>query len=552
MRILAIIPARGGSKGVRNKNMRMLAGKPLIWHILSVARRTHCIDDIVVTSDDQAIITFVSQFGAKTRVRPRDLAEDYVPLDPVIFDSLNWYQEKYGCVDYVITIQPTSPLIKPKSIDTAVELLISKDYDSIISVVDDTHMMWKSIGEKPEPLFESRKNRQFLDRIYKETGAFIITKSKFVGPESRFGEKIFLFKLPFEESIDIDAPIDFLLSEALMERMRILIVTAANTSIGTGHFYRALSLADSFLGHEIAFLMIKSEGAFCNMVSEYGFPVFAGDDNLAVELAKNYNIVINDILDTEREYIKRLKNERVFVVNFEDLGDGAQYADLVFNDMYPARGLAFAREGFKYAVMKETFLYSEPNAFRENLSRVIVSFGGFDENNLTLRVLKSIKDMIFEMNLNVKVITGLLYQHGDSLNNFIEVNGLKNYITVLSSVEDMASEMKNVDLGITSNGRTIYEMAAMRIPVMSIAQNAREEMHIFAKQNKGIRFLGSIENVTESVIRDAFYEISKNLSLRREMYNALPFSSLRLGILRVRDEIFDGYRRFKRDDSYDW
>lgn len=548
MKILAIIPARGGSKKIRKKNLRLLKGEPLIWYVINSVRKSKYISDLLVTTDDMEIRSYVEKYGIKVRMRPRYLGKDDVPLDPVIYDAYKWYSKKFGEVDYVATIQPTSPLLSSQTLDKAFEYMLKKDLDTILSVVDDTHLMWKEENGKIIPNYEKRLNRQWLPKIYKETGAFLITKSCFIKENSRFGEKVSVYEVPVEEAIDVDTPLDWLIAETLLERMKILIVTSGNSKIGLGHIFRTLTIADNFLGNDIAFFLVNSNEEVRKIVEHYGFRVWCGDIKDACKYSKEFDIVINDILDTEEWYIDTLIKQGKFVVNFEDLGPGSRKAHIVFNALYERLNVPENHKyGYKYAVLNEKFLIEPPNKFNEKIRNILITFGGVDQNNLTLKTIKALESLCAVNKIKVKVILGPAYAHLETLREYLEKE--KPYITILKSVSNMPAEMRNVDLAITSNGRTVYELASMRIPIISIAQNDRETLHTFARYNEGVKYLGIACNVTEEMIEEAVKELVEDKEKRYKMYKALPYKELRNGAWRVKEEIIAYYRRWRESEN---
>ena len=121
-KILVVIPARGGSKGIPRKNIRLLDGKPLIAYSIEIAKASAYVDDIVVTTDDSEIALLSEKFGASVIRRSEELARDDIPLDPVIHDAVI-RKEKLAFDEYdiVITLQPTSPLLKTSTLDGAIE-----------------------------------------------------------------------------------------------------------------------------------------------------------------------------------------------------------------------------------------------------------------------------------------------------------------------------------------------------------------------------------------------------------------------------------------------
>ena len=142
-KILVVIPARGGSKGIPRKNIRLLNNSPLISYAIGTARSSQYVDDVVLTTDDSEIALIAEKFGASVVRRSHDLADDTVPLEPVIYNAMI-QKEKLAFDEYdiVITLQPTSPLIKSSTLDRAIEKFEDFSVDSVISVVDDRHLNW--------------------------------------------------------------------------------------------------------------------------------------------------------------------------------------------------------------------------------------------------------------------------------------------------------------------------------------------------------------------------------------------------------------------------
>ena len=120
-KILVVIPARGGSKGIPRKNVRLLDGQPLISYSINVAKSSEYVDDVVVTTDDSEIALLCEKFGASVIRRSEELSTDEVPLDPVVYDAMV-QKEKLAFDEYdlVITLQPTSPLIKTSTLDRVI------------------------------------------------------------------------------------------------------------------------------------------------------------------------------------------------------------------------------------------------------------------------------------------------------------------------------------------------------------------------------------------------------------------------------------------------
>ena len=220
---LAIIPARGGSKRLPRKNVLDLSGKPLIAWSIEAGLNSKYIDKVIVSSDDDdEILNISKKFGADTIKRPDALASDTATT----FDAIKHTIENTKKYDYIVLLQPTSPLRTSKHIDEAIELLESKQADAIISVCEMEHSpLWANT--LPENLDMSRflkdeiknKRSQDLDTYYRLNGAIYICKTeKLLEEESFFiKDKIFAYKMSKESSVDIDEEIDFILAKTILK-----------------------------------------------------------------------------------------------------------------------------------------------------------------------------------------------------------------------------------------------------------------------------------------------------------------------------------------------
>lgn len=552
MKILGIIPARGGSKGIKRKNLRLLHKNPLIYYQIQNALKSKFVDDIVITSDSNEILNYGSNFPAYLRKRPKNLADDVTTLDPVIYDAVEYMESTTGEeYDMVITLQPTSPLLSHKSLDAAIEKFIHKNLDTLLPVTDATHLYWNEKNGIISPDYDNRLNRQWLPKKYKENGAFLITRREYVKINSRFGEKLDIFILDEIEGLDIDTKIDFLIAEVAIKRLRLAFIVNGNKEVGMGHIYRSLTLADGFLGHKIIFLTCESDERSISLIRERGHKVLKIDENLLLNELKQINpdIVINDILDTQSNYVSKLKNCGFFVVNFEDMGNGADEADLVFNALYektnPKPNHKF---GHEYECLNEKFFLYSPIELRKEPKKLLVTFGGVDQNNITLRVLKCAEKILNETTIeNIIVVIGAGYFNKLDINS---INSeLLSKITIHKNVDNMPALMKEADIAITSNGRTIYELTAMGIPTISIAQNDRETLHLFSRYNHGIKYLGISCTIIEEDIANSIIEISNDYNIRSEMYKKQLESApvIKNGLTKIIDEIISDYWMWKHE-----
>ncbi|HHY22121.1 MAG TPA: acylneuraminate cytidylyltransferase family protein [Bacilli bacterium] len=212
--VLAIIPARGGSKGVPRKNIRDLAGKPLIAWTIDEAKKSKFIDRLILSSEDEEIIEVAKSYGCEVPfVRPRHLAEDTTPgIEPV----LHAIKEVEG-YDYVMLLQPTSPLRTVEDIDRCIEKIIKFNDPACVSVAEpDTSPYWMytlNCNDQIKPLIPQDTvavRRQELPTVYSLNGAVYIAKTDWLRHTKSFlTEETIAYIMPRERSYDIDTEEDF-------------------------------------------------------------------------------------------------------------------------------------------------------------------------------------------------------------------------------------------------------------------------------------------------------------------------------------------------------
>ena len=171
MKILSLIPARSGSKSIPNKNILPLLGKPMIDYAIQSCINAKLIDEVYVSTDSEKYIKIAQACGAKTIKRPQNIAKDNSTTEEAIYHFLN----NIDC-DILVLVQATSPMIKAKFLDEALEKLINDKYDSIVSVYKDHGFWWDN--SKPMYNPKQRPMRQSQKSLYKEAGMFYIFNAK--------------------------------------------------------------------------------------------------------------------------------------------------------------------------------------------------------------------------------------------------------------------------------------------------------------------------------------------------------------------------------------
>lgn len=234
-KILAVIPARGGSKGVPGKNIRVFGGRPLISYIIDSAKQSEYIDELIVSTDDERIAEISKSFGADVPfLRPGDLATDTALLKPVLKHALDYFDKLGFEADCVLSLQPTDPFIETKTIDDAIGLWLKTNCDSVTTIAefsrghpyiakrlkrDNVIEAFCSIPEN-----EDLSRRQTRERAYYLTGGLYLRSRRLMVCETEKGDFHCLGKdargivVSEIESVDINSEFDALLVEFIIEK----------------------------------------------------------------------------------------------------------------------------------------------------------------------------------------------------------------------------------------------------------------------------------------------------------------------------------------------
>ena len=292
---------------------------------------------------------------------------------------------------------------------------------------------------------------------------------------------------------------------------------SANHRIGSGHLFHIISLYEILFNDNDSFNFILYD---CDKFAEDKLRSknidFIIEDSLESQIKKAYkenskNIIINDVLNTSKEDIRMQKSNGFKVVNIEDLGEGAQYADVVINALYSKiEGLDNQFVGPKYTILREEFIKNKDLVDYKKNDTVLVSFGGVDPRKIS----ESIFDEISKTNLPFKII-----QPPFRSLNIDNKNILRPPI-------EMAKTISKAKLVVSSMGRTVFESASLGIPIVSIAQNKRETEHIKQYLNY-INYLGEFKDLNFSDVVNklvSIYNDTETLNTQREkLLNLVDF-----------------------------
>ena len=227
-RILGLVVGRGGSKGIPRKNIRLLAGKPLIAHSVLPGKESKYIDRLIVSSDDVEIIEVAKSYGAEAPfVRPAELASDTAKALPVIQHAVQFCEEQEGKkYDFIVYLEPTGPLRIVEDIDGAIEKAVQNNADSVVGLMEledaNPVRVKKIVNGRIEPFCIPEPEglrRQDQDKAYLRNGSvYVFRRDNVVENNSLWGNDSRPYVMPRERSVNIDEESDFLVAEYFLKK----------------------------------------------------------------------------------------------------------------------------------------------------------------------------------------------------------------------------------------------------------------------------------------------------------------------------------------------
>ncbi|MFC1815079.1 cytidylyltransferase domain-containing protein [Thermodesulfobacteriota bacterium] len=214
--IVAIIPARGGSKRIFKKNINLLAGKPLIAYTIEASLNSQLINRIIVSTDDSEIADVAKTYGAEVIMRPKEISEVDSPTEQAMLHAIKEIEKQNYITDYVVLLQPTSPLRGTDIINKGINIILESDADSVLSVCEIRHYYLTGYFHEDyyKLEYDKRPFSHTMPKKYRENGAFYITKKDcLIKTQNRISGKIKAIIMNELDSIDIDEKEDFNLVE---------------------------------------------------------------------------------------------------------------------------------------------------------------------------------------------------------------------------------------------------------------------------------------------------------------------------------------------------
>lgn len=519
-----VIPAIKKNAVIPDQLVKKLAGTTLIERGIGTARGVVPGSDVYVLTDSQEISLICERTGVRFR-RNRDLKFRSLNIVAEMRDILTELAHEY---EHILILRASCPLVTWVDVEDAWHRYLDADCDSLVTVKSVHQRVWSVQGKNLEQLLDEGVGER---EVVVESRALIILRSDSLlkaleeGRAARMANVIPYFLN--DRAIEIQSYQDWWICEHLLRRRHIVFVVVGWPAIGMGHIYRALMLAHEIADHKISFVCTReSELAVASIAQRDYHCTRQGEERLEqTVLSLRPDLVVNDILNTDAEYMGALREAGVRVVNFEDEGEGADLADLVINAVYekPTASLAASPVrklyGPDWFCLRDEFVSAARNVFRPEVKTVLVTFGGTDQRDFSRRVLEVIEPICRERGIAVRVVAGPGYVHRFALEKRIEEMG-NPLVTFTWATNVMSRMMEGADLCICSAGRTTYELAHMRVPAIVLATHEREATHRFARPANGFFFLGVMDRVTDTRIERAFRALL-DPKLRRRFHDRM-------------------------------
>lgn len=537
MRVLFVVPARGGDREVPYLNIKRLGGLPLIAHTLAAASESQHAHTLVVSTDDDHVEEVVKEFQPEgphepthpiVVRRPEEHAD--AELKAIVRHAVE-VVEKEGAArfDVVVILQATSPFRTGKQIDEAIARLLdeSDPCDSVISLKELRSLTWRKREGRLEPLHERAGRREELEPLYQEDGAIRAMRREVLDAKERLGERVGYVLMDKMSALTVHDIYDFWLAERLENMPRVLFRVDGGAEIGMGHVYRSLAAAKAFKNvsrtADVCFLMRGDRPEGIRHVSREGYQVrVLHEDASELPAIRDYspNLIVNDLPFVNDGYLRSLAKLGASTVNFVD-----SLADIETpHGMAAIIVAALAEEqvehaGPDFAILREAF-QRRSAAVSPRGRLVVLSFGGSDPQKLTLKSLSALASLAAARpDLEVIAVLGPAFGHLPELDE--RIKGLPYQPRILNHVDRMADILVDADVVLCSGGMTVFEIAALGRPGIVLCQNAKEDerMERFAREGS-IVHLGLGTEVGEDVIRETTRELLDDPERRRRMSEA--------------------------------
>jgi spore coat polysaccharide biosynthesis predicted glycosyltransferase SpsG/CMP-N-acetylneuraminic acid synthetase len=518
---VVIIPAVKKNVAFHDDLVKKMAGRSLLDRSVIKAKEITEQKNIYVVTDSEEIRLFCQ------RQDVHYFYEKYLKLNPeAIAESLIFFlksiADKYQAF---ILLSPYAPLLKAAEIQKALKDFEVKKAKLVIPVKKEFCRVFTGHQKDIHEILNDEAGQEILveSRSFQLIDSDLI-KSDLLGSA---GIKPHIYELD-HNLMEIKSYQDWWVCEKLLQRKRIVFRVIGDEEVGMGHIQRALTLAHEITDHEIIFICEVNSQVAVTKLEDFDYLLKAcSPDEIENEImALEPDLVVNDILDSNPDYIRTLRFNNISVINFEDLGEGAELANLTINELYDdpliaGENILWGRE---YFFVREEFDGAKPNQFKEEVRSLLIMFGGTDPSDYTRRILRTVKIFCGKNNIKIYVITGGGYPFINELEE--EINQMEDVeIEYHNSINVVSHIMEKVQMAISANGRTAYELAHMNIPSIVLSHHEREDSHKFTREENGHIPLGIYKGEeTEEKVREALERLNVDRDFRKMLFDRMtPF-----------------------------
>ena len=504
--ICIIISAFKKNAIIPDQLVKNLAGETLIQRAINLSKKILDKKDIYIITDSQEISLIAERnninfkYDSKLNIPPKDILKN----PEYIFASC---AKKYKSF---LLYRANAPLLNAKIIIDAISYFKKNSEMIIVSVKKGGHRLFKEDNGDLKMLFMDGKSS-----FFEEVNAFQISKFVSLKKEQK---KTLPYILPSDTAIEINGYQSWWICEKLLNRKKIVFNVIGSLAVGMGHIYRSLSLAHDITDHEIIFVCDETHQMVVDKIALKDYKVLSCTklDITDFIISLEPDLVINETLNTTKSDVLKLKHQGIKIVNFEDLGSGSKYSDYTINELYDLpimKGTNYLW-GHDYFFLRDEFKEANPHDIVDTVNSVLISFGGTDQNNLTKIILDLILPVCEKERIKIFIVCGAGYMYKEELLQQVSKQQYKNIELVFES-SAISKIMEKTQIAISSNGRTVYELADMNIPSIIISQHEREATHKFACLENGFINIGIFKNdITNKEIIYNFKKLINDESFR--------------------------------------
>lgn len=514
---VAIIPARGGSKRIPRKNVRLFAGLPMIAHTIRAAQNAGVFDRIIVSTDDDEIAAIARQYGAEVPFRrPVELANDFAGTDVVLQHALGWLREHGGAPEFFCCLYATAPLMRAADIRDGLDLLKKSGAASAFPVTTFPYTIFRAlkVNERGRmamiwPENFPKRSQDFPEAIHDAGQFYWADTAKYLAAGRLLTDDTLPIPIPRQRVQDIDTPEDWAVAEQIFQTLeksasetssawnpgRLFIRADASATMGTGHVMRMLALAQAWrriAGTPVTFLCAEIPDGIARRVRDEGFEVVPlGDvrdqaadaratlDEVTQRVAGTGSWIAADGYRFDIGFQRAIKAAGCRLLVMDDNGENGEYGcDIVANQNIDASEAMHAKRdeavklllGPEYALLRPEFADGCAGRTAKPPSEwnILVTMGGSDPENATAVVLDALESCTCK---SVTVVVGSANPNLEALR--ARAAKSKGRVNLVVDTKEMRALMERADLAISAGGSTVWEMCRMGLPMvlLSIAEN---------------------------------------------------------------------------------